>query len=101
MDIQGISGINSVAPQFVQQTGTKNGGGAVSMFSSIYDKLIENVNETNAAFEGDMVKAAEGELDNPHQLLIDSAKANISLQLLLNVRNNALEAYNDIIKMSV
>ncbi|MEG6572738.1 flagellar hook-basal body complex protein FliE [[Clostridium] cellulosi] len=101
MDIQALSGINSVTPQLVQQTSSNKGNDAVSMFSSIYDQLVDNVNKTNAAFEGDIVKAAEGELDNPHQLLIDSAKANISLQLLLSVRNTALEAYNDIMKMSV
>lgn len=70
-------------------------------FKGIYDSLISNVNDTNEQLEGDMVKAAAGELDNPHQLVIDSTKARIALQLVSNVRNNALSAYQDIVKMSI
>ncbi|HEX2939309.1 MAG TPA: flagellar hook-basal body complex protein FliE [Ruminiclostridium sp.] len=99
MNIQSIAGLNAVNAPSVQQTAS--GSDATSMFKDIYDGLVGNVNTTNEAFEGDMVKAAEGELDNPHQLLIDSSKANIALQLLLTVRNNALDAYNEVIKMSV
>lgn len=72
-----------------------------SMFSSIFDSLVSEVNTTNSAFEGDMVKAAEGELDNPQQLTIDSTKASIALQTVTSIRNGALEAYNDIMKMTV
>lgn len=100
MDIQALSGINSISPLAKSDTASSSGD-ATTIFKDIYNGLIDNVNNTNEAFEGDMIKAAEGELDNPHQLLIDSAKANIALQLLLNVRNTALDAYNEVTKMSV
>lgn len=74
---------------------------STSMFKGILDNLVNGVNTTNNALEGDIVKAASGELDNPNQLLIDSTKAKIALQLITSVRNNALSAYNDIIKMSI
>lgn len=101
MDISSISQISSLPSLLpAKQTDSTQADGS-SMFQSIFDSLISNVNETDSSFNGDMVKAAEGELDNPHQLLIDSTKANIALQLAGNVRNNALEAYNEIIKMTV
>lgn len=90
-----VSNINTLN----QNTVTQPDG--TSMFADLFDNLVNQVNTTNSAFEGDMVKAAEGELDNPHQLTIDSAKASIALQTVMSVRNNALEAYNDIIKMTV
>lgn len=101
MDISSISGLNGIAPLLTQQSTSTQDADSTSMFSSLYDNLISNVNSTDSAFEGDIVKAAEGELDNPHQLVIDSTKANIALQLVSNVRTTAIEAYNDVAKMSV
>jgi flagellar hook-basal body complex protein FliE len=71
------------------------------MFGDLLNNMIGQVNSTDSAFQGDIVKAAQGELDNPQQLVIDSSKAQIALQLVTNVRNTAIDSYNDIIKMSV
>lgn len=100
MDISSISGLSAVNAQNSAVSNQSNSSSA-SMFSDILDNLIDNVNSTNSALEGDIVKAAEGELDNPHQLVIDSTKASIALRLLSSVRNDALNAYNEIIKMSI
>lgn len=104
MDISSVSGLNSIGSINAidsQANSASKTNDSSSMFSDILDNLIDNVNSTNSALEGDIVKAAEGELDNPHQLVIDSTKASIALQLLSSVRNDALSAYNDIIKMSI
>ncbi|MFT8887910.1 MAG: flagellar hook-basal body complex protein FliE [Ethanoligenens sp.] len=71
------------------------------MFGDIYNQLVGGVNQTDAAFQADIVKAAAGEMDNPAQLLIDSSKAQVSLQLASSVRNNALQAYTTIMNMQV
>lgn len=71
------------------------------MFQNVLGDLISNVNQTDSVYQADIVKAAAGELDNPHQLLIDSQKANIALQLTISVRNKALESYNSIVNMQV
>ena len=101
MDVSSIQGIGSIGSLLTDNSTSATGTSSTSMFSDLYNGLIDNVNSTNSAFEGDIVKAAQGELDNPQQLTIDSAKANIALQLVSNVRTQALDAYNDIIKMSV
>lgn len=102
MDISALSqlsGLNSG----ISITADKTGGTAdgTSMFKDIYNGLIDNVNQTDSNLQADMVKLAEGELDNPQQLLIDSSKSSIALQLFSSVRNDALSAYNDVIKMQV
>lgn len=101
MDVSSIQSIGSIDSLLTNNSTAATGTSSTSMFGDLYNNLINNVNSTNSSFEGDIVKAAEGELDNPQQLTIDSAKANIALQLVSNVRTNALDAYNDIIKMSV
>lgn len=83
-----------------QSTGTSASDGS-EMFKDIFNGLISNANQTDAVFQADTIKSAQGELDNPHQLLIDSEKAEVALQLTINVVNKAIGAYNDIIKMSV
>lgn len=78
-----------------------SGSDGSSMFKDVLDNVVGNINSTDSTFQGDLVRAAAGELDNPHQLLIDSDEANISLQLGVSVRDRALEAYNSIISMQV
>ena len=99
MDISAISSLASLGTTGI--TGTQQSTDGTSMFKDIYNGLIDNVNQTDSAFQGDIVKAAEGELDNPEQLAIDSSKAQIALQMFTSVRNDALDAYNDVIKMQV
>lgn len=107
MAVQAISAAfsNLVNPaESLSAQGTLGSAGAsdgTALFKNVYDELISNVNSTDAAFQGDIVKAAAGEFDNPQQLLIDSQKANIALQMTISVRNKALEAYNDIVRMQV
>lgn len=99
MNIIPIAGVNQIEPIISNEKTNPSSG--TSAFKNIYNALIQNVNTTNEAFEGDIVKASAGELDNPHQLLIDSTKVRIALQLVSNVRNDALSAYQEITKMSV
>ena len=105
MNITPITSLTQINPiqnilNSTQSAGTQQDGTS-SMFSDVLGGLLNQVNTTDAAFQGDIVKAAEGEMDNPQQLVIDSTKANVALQLVSNIRTSALSAYNDIIKMTV
>lgn len=42
-----------------------------------------------------------GQLDDAHSLPIAEAKAALSVDLLISLRNKALESYNELIKISV
>lgn len=100
--ISSVAPVSQITPiENIVKTDKNSEVSTPNAFKNIYDSLISDVNQTNAQLEGDMVKSAAGELDNPHQLTIDSTKARIALQLVTNVRNNALSAYQDIIKMSI
>jgi flagellar hook-basal body complex protein FliE len=101
MDISALSQLSSMPSLLSTQQSTSTGGDGTSMFQDILGGLIGDANSTDSAFQADIVQAASGELSNPQQLEIDSTKAGIALQLVSNVRNDALEAYNDVIKMSV
>ena len=42
-----------------------------------------------------------GEIDDTHTLPIAAAKAEMSMNLLVSLRNKALEAYNELIRINV
>lgn len=72
-----------------------------SSFGSLFTDLIQNVKDTDAEFTQAQYLLATGQLDNPAQLGIAGYKAEISLQMLIQLRNRALEAYNELKNMSV
>lgn len=96
--IGNVSGVGAAAAGAVSSAAVPDG---TAIFKDVLDKVVSSVNQTDSTFEGDIVRAAAGELENPHQLLIDSEKANVSLQLAVSVRNKALEAYSSIMNMQV
>lgn len=75
--------------------------GTVSPFADIFTTAIDAVKETNA----DKVQAeyllATGELDNPAELTIAAAKELQATQLLVKLRDTALDAYNELMRISI
>lgn len=72
-----------------------------SAFGSLFGSLIQNVKDTDAEFTQTQYLLATGQLDNPVQVGISAYKADIALDLLIQMRNKALEAYNELKNMSV
>ncbi|MBD5134320.1 MAG: flagellar hook-basal body complex protein FliE [Clostridiales bacterium] len=72
-----------------------------SPFGSIFSSLIQNVKDTDAEFTQAQYLLATGQLDNPAQLSIAGYKAEIAVDLLIQMRNRALDAYNELKNMSV
>lgn len=96
-----ISSPNSLDVSTALQSASGTAADGTQMFGDIYNQLVDGVNQTDSAFQADIVKAAAGEMDNPAQLLIDSSKAQVALQLASSVRNNALQAYTSVMSMQV
>lgn len=94
----GIAPINNV-----ETTGNKSveNKGEVQPFKEIFSKLIENVEETQAVSAKDAIDVALGDVDDLHSITINTQKATVALELLVTVKNQALSAYNDIIRMQI
>ena len=72
-----------------------------SSFGSLFTDLIQNVKDTDAEFTQAQYLLATGQLDNPAQVNLAGYKAELSLSLLIELRNRALEAYNELKNMNV
>jgi flagellar hook-basal body complex protein FliE len=70
-------------------------------FKDIFDEAINNVHQTEAQAQIDAARAVAGDMDDLHTLTIDIAKADLALSMLVALRNKALEAYNEIMRISM
>ena len=75
--------------------------GFESMFGGIYKSAIDNVKETDAQKTQLQYLMATGQLDNPAELTLASSKYEMSVNLLVQLRNRAVEAYNEIMRISL
>ena len=72
-----------------------------SPFGSIFSDMIQNVKDTDAEFTQAQYLLATGQIDNPAQVNMAGYKAELSLSLLIQLRDRALNAYNELKNMSV
>lgn len=63
--------------------------------------LWDNAVEAQEVKTEDMMKLMLGDTDSLEQLQINITKAEIATQLLVNVKNAAVDAYNEIMRMSI
>ena len=70
-------------------------------FQSVLEDTVQNVYDTQKDVEQKQYLLATGQLEDAHSLPIAQAKAELSLEVMISLRNKAMEAYNEILKMSV
>ncbi len=68
---------------------------------SIFKDAIQNVRDTDAQFVNDQYLLATGQLDNPAAIGISAYKNEIAVDLLIQLRNKALDVYNQLTSLSI
>ena len=74
---------------------------AVSMFAQVFQQAIQNVRDTNATQVDLEYQLATGQIDNPALVTTAITKASTAAELLMQMRNQVLEAYNEIMRISL
>ncbi len=70
-------------------------------FTDIFQASVDAVRETDQEVSEMEYLMATGQLDNPAQLLIAQSKASSAVSLLFDLRNKAMEAYNELMRISL
>ena len=83
------------------QTGASAQDPSQSLFASVFQSAIQNVRETNAKQVEMEYKLATGETDNPAEVTLAMSKASNAALLLMEMRNKALDAYNELMRISL
>lgn len=90
----------------LQASRTENGTAAAAdsglqLFSDVFQNAINTVKETDAEKNQAEYLLATGQLDNPATLSVASSQAQLSVELLVQLRNRALDAYSEITRISI
>ena len=89
--------LQGIRPEQTTETPDKSGGA----FTDIFQSAIDAVKETDAEKTQMEYLMATGQLDNPALLTIASTKAQLSVDLLVQLRNKSMDAYNELMRISM
>lgn len=102
-----ISNINRLVPGLVERldpSPTKEAAAAdptKETFMTMFENLLADVNEVHNE-SGELQKALiAGEPVQLHQVMIKAREAGVATDLLLEIRNKLLSAYNELMRMPV
>ena len=84
----------------VPQTGTTTGAGSGSRFTQALSRLLDS-NEESSAEANQKVRAMLDGSGDVHEAMIALQRAEMTLQLTVQVRNKLMQAYQEIMRMPV
>jgi flagellar hook-basal body complex protein FliE len=82
-------------------TGASGVKGTGEGFGDMVTKALDNVQSTQATADNLATKAATGDLTDVHDYMLAATQASVTTELTVAVRNKAVEAFNDIMRMQV
>ena len=98
MEIKGIggAGFSQAFP-----VGKDLNSGVADGAGKFFKELVGKVNDMQVQSDQAIQKLATGENRNLHETMIAVEKASISFQFMSQIRNKALEAYQEVMRMPV
>lgn len=89
--------LKTLRPQTVERREAK----PVKSFSETLKESIQQVNELQLNAQEAVKELMVGESKNIHQTMIAIEKADLSFRLMMQVRNKLVDAYREIMRMTV
>jgi flagellar hook-basal body complex protein FliE len=108
----GMAGLNATAatastaaPTGAGATGAVGTAGQVNKsggdFGNVVANALDSLQGVQSKSDGLAVKAATGDLNDVHDYMIAASEASLATEFTVAVRNRAVEAFNDIMKMQI
>lgn len=70
-------------------------------FKTFLSNAIENINEAAEQSKNSGFSILTGESEEMHNIMLDSVKSELTLQLAVQVRNKVLDAYKEVMNMQI
>lgn len=98
-----MNGINqlSFGSDMGMRTATTKKVDNQASFSNIFQSAIADAQSTDAQFTLDNEMLMTGQADDLAQITIDANKAQTALTLVVNLRDKAVDAYKEVMQMSL
>lgn len=85
------------APEAKQQPAASEG----ASFADVFKEALIDVQETQKVCEEDNIRVALGEVDDLHTVALNAKKAAIALDVFVAMKNTAVDAYNEIMRINL
>ncbi|MGB5824005.1 MAG: flagellar hook-basal body complex protein FliE [Proteocatella sp.] len=101
--MQKISSITDIAQVGKSQNSKleTQGSGGENLFKDIFNNALNSVVETDKEVMQQQYMLATGQTDDIHNLTIASTKAQLSVDLMVQLRNKAMESYSEITRINM
>lgn len=93
-----ISPVNSV---FDEEKKAENVTEDTPQFSDVFREIFNDVQETQAQTQVDAVKIIQGDIDDLHTIYNNMTKAAVAVETFVAVKNAAVDAYNQVLQISM
>ncbi|MCL2033865.1 MAG: flagellar hook-basal body complex protein FliE [Oscillospiraceae bacterium] len=70
-------------------------------FQSMFEDAVSNIENLNSIKDQDSFDLALGNLDDIGAMQVNSQKAEVALQLFVQMRNRIIESYQEILRINV
>ena len=97
-----MESVNPFIPTTWQKTAeSSNEQNGAANFGSMLKQAIHDVNSMQVKADDAAVKLASGQAEDVHQVMIAVEQAMLAMQLTVQIRNKAVEAYQEISRMQI
>jgi flagellar hook-basal body complex protein FliE len=87
--------------EFESKLPKKEPGGASPNFKQMLTEALQDVDEAHKVSDQQIQKVISGEIQDVHTAMIAMQKADLSFQMMMQVRNKLVEAYHEVMRMGV
>jgi flagellar hook-basal body complex protein FliE len=96
--VSGLSGVSAVGA-LGSTTATTGAAGVNNDFAGMLSKGLQSVQASQTNADNLAVQVANGTLQDPAQYTMAATEASLGLQLTTAIRNKAVDAFNEIMRM--
>lgn len=79
----------------------KEGGNGSPNFKAMLTEAIQDVDDAHKVSDQQIQKVISGEVQDVHTAMIAMQKADLSFQMMMQVRNKLIDAYHEVMRMGV
>jgi len=95
--------INPITSDIPLSLGSKPAGehGEKTRFGALLKDAISTVNDLQQQSDQEIQKIMTGESDELHTAVVAMQKADVSFQMMMQVRNKIVQAYQEVLRMPI
>lgn len=97
----GLEGPNLTRPGLVDVDGPAFGGQGATGFAKAVGDALREVNQMQGQASDSRAALARGEDVDLHQVMVETQEAGLAFQLTLALRNKAVDAYQEVLRMQI